>query len=170
MTQRSRSFSKVVLAGALVVGLSASGCFRHSYTVGSGGNTQATPRYSKWHSHHIYGLIGEDTVDVKSVCPSGNATVKDSQSFVNALIGALIGLFWYPTTVEVYCDEGGAVSDASSAKTLQLTLSPEQLRAIAAEPKVLAAVSALDAQKGEELARALELSRAGTHGLAARSF
>src|SRR5688500_1733996 len=113
---------KTVLGLSLGI-LLVAGCYKHSYTVGSGGNTEAEPKYSKWESHWCLGIIGESHVDIKEVCPSGNATVKDKISFLNGLVGSLIGIIWYPSTVEVYCGEGGG-----SAK---IELSPEQMRKIA---------------------------------------
>ena len=62
--------------------------------------------YSKWHSHWLFAIIGEDNVDVLKVCPSGNATVRNDVSFLNGLVGVIIGIIYYPTTVEVFCDGG----------------------------------------------------------------
>jgi len=88
--------------------LATAGCMKHSYTVGSGAPPGSPPVYSRWHNHFIFGIIGEDNVDVTAVCPSGNATVKEGISFINGLIGLLIGIIYYPTTVVVYCAGGAA--------------------------------------------------------------
>jgi hypothetical protein len=146
-----RSFANVVLVATLA--LSATACFKHSYTVGTGGNTSHDPQYAKWHSHFLYGIIGEKDVAVREVCPSGNGTVKDEISFVNGLVGALVGIVYYPTTVEVYCAEGG--------KAAMLTLSPATMRAIASDPKTSEAVVGIDEAQARQLVEARELAAEG---------
>jgi hypothetical protein len=140
-----RTFAPVVLATLLATSLT--GCFKHSYTVGSGGNTSGDAKYSKWHSHFLYGLIGEKDVAIRDVCPSGNGTVKDEVSFVNGLVGALIGLIYYPTTVEVYCAEGGHA---------EVKLTPKTMRAIASDPVTADVVQGINPAKARELAEARE--------------
>ena len=54
--------------------------------------------------HWLFAIIGEDNVDVSKLCPSGNATVRNDVTFINGLIGVLIGIVYYPTTAEVFCD------------------------------------------------------------------
>ncbi len=126
---------------ALVTGLAATGCFKHSYTIGSGGNTSSNPKYEKWHSHYLFGMIGEKDVSAKEVCPSGNATVKDEVSFVNGLIGSLVGIIYYPSTVEVYCDDG---------RTAKVTVSPETMRSLAEDPLTETVVAGIDQAKARE--------------------
>jgi hypothetical protein len=129
--------------GIGLICLSAAGCYRHSFTVGSGGDTDKDARYDAWESHWFFGLIGESEVDVKAICPSGNATLKDKLSFLNSLVGALVGIVWAPSTVEVYC---GADDKAAS-----LTFSPEQMRTIALRPDTLAWARSVSALKAADL-------------------
>ncbi len=136
----------------------ATGCYKHSFTAGTGGNVQGEAAYSKWHSHWLFGIIGETNVNLKEVCPSGNATIKDEVSFVNGLIGSLIGAIWYPTTVEVYCGEGKAAS---------IQLSPEQMRAIAALPETLDFARTVSPVKAAELEDALRTYEHTTKNVAA---
>src|SRR5690606_13293345 len=80
--------------GMLLVATTALGtvaCHKHSYTVGAGGNTEGEAAYKKWESHWFFGMIGESQVKVSEVCPSGNATIKDSRSFLNGLVSAFTG-------------------------------------------------------------------------------
>lgn len=98
----SRTCSAVIISLALLCGA----CMHHSYTVG-GGAPNGRVVYERWHAHWLFGIIGEDNVDVNAVCPSGNATVRNDITFVNGLIGALVGVIYYPTTVVVYCADGG---------------------------------------------------------------
>lgn len=135
---------------ACVLAFSATGCFKHSYTVGTGGNTNAEAKYSEWHSHWLYGIIGEENVDVKKVCPSGNATIKSKTSFVNGLIGWLIGIVYYPTTVEIYCDGG-----AAKAASIQLT--PEQALKVAKHADTMAFAKSVSDAKAAELAEAIAI-------------
>ena len=120
---------KLLLAALLVmVALAAFGCFKHTFTVGAGApNGQVV--YDKWHSHWLFGIIGDNDVDIKKLCPSGDATIHNEISFVNGLIGAFVGIIYYPTTVTVQCRGGRA--DA----TINLTV--EQMAQIVADPGFL---------------------------------
>jgi hypothetical protein len=142
-----------MMLGALFVlsSLAFVGCYKHSYNVGSGGNLNSEPKYSHWESHWFFGLIGESNVDVRHLCPSGNATLKDEHTFLNSLVGAFTGIVWYPTTVEVYCGEGG------KAATLRLT--PEEVRRIALSPETLEWARHVSQVKAAELAKAAAIYR-----------
>lgn len=108
--------TRLTLVAALA--LSVSGCFTHKYSMGRGAATTGTPRYGKWHSHWLLGLISTDPeINLSEVCPSGNLTIVDQRNFLNLLVGYFIGIVWSPSVVEVYCDD--------TATSLNLT--PEQL-------------------------------------------
>ncbi|GEM_PF-657448 len=156
---------------SVLAALAAVGCYKHSYTVGSGGNLNADPKYSNgFESHWFFGIIGESEVDIKQVCPSGNATIKDRISFLNGLIGAFIGIVWHPSTVEVYCGEGGAAAPAAAPAeekpaeaaepaepaTSKLQLTPEQMRRIAADPRTMEWAMKVSPLKAAELQAAME--------------
>lgn len=152
---------------ACVLALAFTGCYKHSYTVGAGGNVDADPAYDEWESHWFFGIIGETEVDVKTVCPSGNATIKDKHTFLNGLVGALIGIVWAPTTVEVYCDGAGAAPAAAEttpeaapasegeSPVATITLSPEQMRRIALKPETLDWARHVSSRKAAELETAI---------------
>lgn len=93
----------------------SAGCYHHSYTTGTGAPNGHLV-YSEWHSHFLFAIIGDDTVDTKRLCPSGNATIRNDVTFLNGLVGVLIGVIYYPTTVEVWCADGGAPASAVSAR------------------------------------------------------
>jgi hypothetical protein len=143
---RLKSLLLVAVASAGLVG-----CFSHTYKVGTGGNTASAPKYSEWQSHFVYGLIGGGDVDVRSVCPSGNATVKNKISFVNGLIGSLVGVIYYPTTVEVYCADGAAAASTKDGKTSSLVIPAADMREMARDPKVRAWVREVAPEKAAEL-------------------
>ncbi len=136
------------LAGlVLVVLIGAAACHRHSFVVGTGGNLNAEPKYSHWHAHWLLGLIGEESVDVKSVCPSGNATIKDHMSFLNGLVAVLIGIVYSPTEVEVYCDDSG--------KSAKLMLTPDQMQRLALRPEVQEWIRSENPELGAQLERSI---------------
>ena len=138
--------------GLLCVSMAAiGGCYKHSYTVGNGGNTGGDATKSFWQAHWLFGLIGEADVDVRTTCPSGNATVKDSWTFLNSLVSALVGVIYSPTTVEIYCGNG---------RTGSLHLTPEQLRQVAVAPETMAWANQVSAVKAAELEAAIETYRA----------
>lgn len=97
---------KGMTLGWMVVTMSA--CYEHTFTVGQGAPTGPVV-YSEWHSSWLGGLIGERNIDVDQVCPSGNATIHDEQSFLNGLVAALTAGIYTPTEVKVRCDTGRAV-------------------------------------------------------------
>jgi len=130
---------------ALLVGVV--GCHKHSFVAGSGGNLNVAPKYSRWHAHWLFGIIGEDNVDVKNVCPSGNATIKDQVSFLNGLVALFVGIVYSPTEVEVFCDDFG--------KSAKLMLSSEQMQKLALRPEVQEWIRLVDPELAAKLDRAL---------------
>ena len=78
------------MAAAAGLVMVTAGCYEHTYTVGRG--APAGPIvYEEWQNHWLGGLIGHDTHELETVCPSGNATIHDEQSFLNGLVSALTG-------------------------------------------------------------------------------
>ena len=165
---------------AIAAALTIAGCYKHSYKVGTGGNLEADAKYSSWESHWFFGIIGESNVDVQQVCPSGNATLKDKVSFLNGLVGSLIGIIWYPSTVEVYCGaEAPAAAPAAAtppadaaekpaepAATSKLELTPDQMRRIALNPRTLEWARLVSPTKAAELQAAAEVYKARTQNVA----
>lgn len=137
---------KTRVVAVLLIVVSLSGCFSHQYTIGRGASTAGKPALSEWRSHWVYGLFGKGEVDVGAVCPSGNAVVMDYHSFFNMIIGALLGWIWWPTTVEVYCDN----------RTSSVTLTPEQMRAIGRSAEFEALVLEFAPSQHERLLAARE--------------
>ena len=123
---------------------SLTACFQHTYTLEKGAFTNGSPKYSKWAHHFVYGLFGKGEVDIQRICPSGNAVIEDYHSFFNMIIGALLGSIWWPTTVDVYCDD----------RTAKITLTPEQLRAMGRSAEFEQWVAQLAPEKMNELVAA----------------
>jgi hypothetical protein len=138
----------LILCLSLTVG---AGCFKHMYTVGTGGNVGGSPAYDRWHSHWIFGLFGEDNIDVRTVCPSGNATIKDEHSFLNLVIASLVGVLWYPTSVEIYCD----------GRSASLQVSPRALERVGRDPRLLPWARAAAPSLAVELQAVLEAGASG---------
>ncbi len=102
----------------------AAGCFEHTYTVGAGAPTGPVV-YGEWQNHWLGGLIGERTHELSEVCPSGNATIHDEQTFLNGLVTALTGGIYAPTTVTIRCSTG---------QSAQLQLSRKEVISILTAP------------------------------------
>ncbi len=147
------SSSKRIGLVSVAIAVLAVGCFKHNYTVGNGGGDMSrAPNYSQWTHHWFYGWFGGDEpVDVKAVCPSGNASIRDQHTFVDQLLGLLVGIVWWPTTVEIWCGEGGATS---------MTLTPGQMRAIANDPRTQEMVQTVSPEKAEAFSQAAAAARA----------
>jgi Bor protein len=144
--------SNRILVTVAVAAFAITGCFKHSFTVGNGGgDTSRPPTSTQSKAHYFFGLIGEDNIDVKSVCPSGNATIKDQHTFVDGLIGAIIGIIYHPTTVEIWCEESGG-----GGSTQSLVIPAETLRKIAQDPRTLEYLKSVSDERADELAAALQ--------------
>ena len=112
-----------LIAGAAIA---STACHKHTMVVGAGGDTEADAAYNKWESHWFFGTIGTSKLDLQEVCPSGNATIKDKQSFLNGLVAGFVGIVWSPSTVTVYCGAGEApVADETPATEEMEEESPE---------------------------------------------
>ena len=123
----------------LVVPLSA--CFRHTFQVGAGA-PNGELIYDHWHNHWVFGIIGDDSVNVTAMCPSGDATVHEETTFLNGLVNVLIGVIYSPTTVTVRCDGG---------RSAALALTPEQVAEILASPGFISAVERLAPDRASEV-------------------
>ena len=93
-----------VLAALALAGLTM-GCYEHTFHTGTGA-PQGPVVYDDWHNHWLGGLIGEEELDIDALCPSGNATIHDEQTFLNGLVSALTSGIYAPTTVTVRCARG----------------------------------------------------------------
>jgi hypothetical protein len=151
----------VSLIGA--VALMSLACHKHTFTVGAGGNTEGEAAYDKWESHWFFGIIGDSEVDVAKICPSGNATIKDQQSFLNGLVAAFVGIVWSPTTVTVHCDSGKAEAPGaeSAGRDVQIHLSANDVRRIAHDTRTMAWAERVSPRAAGELASALAAEARG---------
>lgn len=134
---------RTVLSLLLVFIFTIIACLKHTYITGKGAGIGDKKVYSKWHSHWLFALVGDEVVDIKKICPSGNALVKNEISFINGLIGAFVGAIYYPTTVEVYCAE----SKVSST----IELSPEDVRKITMSPEFVEVVDEVEPSRVDEV-------------------
>lgn len=114
---------------AAIVGLIfvATGCYEHTFTVGLGAPTGPVV-YQEWQNHWLGGLIGERNMELRELCPSGNATIHDEQSFLNGLVQVLTAGIYAPSTVKIQCRSGS---------TADVRLSRDEVSAILASPAFL---------------------------------
>ena len=116
------SIGRMMAAIGLV--LVVAGCYEHTYTVGAG--APASPVvYDQWENHWLAGLIGHRTHELSEVCPSGNATIHDEQTFLNGLVSVLTSGIYAPTTVTIRCSTG---------QSAQLQLSRKEIVSIVTAP------------------------------------
>lgn len=139
----------MTLLAILTLVVSSAACFKHTYTVGTGA-PEGEIVYRHWHHHWLFGLIRPELqkqLDVEALCPSGNATIHQEQSFANGLVAALIGFIYSPTTVTIQCEGGEMAEVTLSAETVAaITLDPlflDYLREVAPE-RLAEAQAALD--------------------------
>jgi hypothetical protein len=118
--------SVFAVAAAVVISGTVSGCFKHTFTVGSGAPfTREGIVYNKWRAHHLYGLISNrKALKISELCPSGNATIYERTSFINGLISGVIGFAFAPTTVTVWCAGKTASLQLDAAEVVAIVKAP----------------------------------------------
>ena len=117
----------VAIACMMALLAMTAGCMKHTYDAGAGA-PRGTVVYDKWESHWLFGIIGETQIDLKDVCPSGNATIHDEVDFLTGLVGALVGIVYRPSKVTIRCDE---------KTTSELELDRDTVAAIVNDPNFL---------------------------------
>ena len=105
---------KINILAVLALGLAMTGCFSHTITVGSGGNTSGEPAATSSNNFFVAGLFGEANIDVGATCPDGNATVVVNHTLINRLLQGLTMNLWAPTTTTIYCGGGSAEVELSA--------------------------------------------------------
>ena len=114
----------VLIIAAFAFG--AQGCYKHTFNVGQGA-PNGKQVYNSWHAHWLFGIIGDKELDIDQICPSGNATIHNEISFVNGLVGALIGVVHYPTTVWIKCEQTTSALELSVDQAITLATHPDFL-------------------------------------------
>lgn len=97
----------------LALALAASGCMTTTYKTGLPGGGEL---HTDSASYHVWGLIGDKTLDLSQVCPTGVSQWKDYVTLGDALITCLAcgGLIYGSETIEIEC------AGAPAAKTSYL--------------------------------------------------
>lgn len=82
-------------------------CVTHQVTIippSHKGVSQYEPQYVKSHSFFLFGLIGEEYVNVKNICQGSKVRQMRSQfTFLDHFIGIITLGIYYPQTVKVWC-------------------------------------------------------------------
>ena len=104
------------LASALLIGSLGGlslGCFSLRY----GTNRPVAQKvHQEWSHFFLLGMIGRKEVNLTELCPGGVARVRTYTSFVNGLLTifpGLLGIVWWPRTLEVRCAEPSVTSTAA---------------------------------------------------------
>lgn len=119
--------------GLAVLVLSTAACFQHTYHVGAGAPA-APVTTDQWRHHWLGGLISPDKeMNIRAVCPSGDATIEQEQTFLNGLVGVLTGGLYMPTTVQVRCAGGSVALDLTSEEVERIVTSTAFLDRIGEE-------------------------------------
>ena len=97
---------------------------QHTHTIGAGA-PDGPIVYDEWQGHWLGGLIGERTHNVSQICPSGNATIHDEQTFLNGLVGVLTAVIYTPTKLTIRCSTGQRVDIVlSEEEVLSILIAP----------------------------------------------
>jgi hypothetical protein len=139
---RIKMSGRVGLVALLLVG--AAGCYRHTFNIGNGA-PMAPVSEEQWRHHWLWGLVSPDReLELREMCPSGNATIEVEQSFLNGLVSALTGAIYSPTTVRIRCPGG----------TASLDVDPADLTGLASDPDFMAWVGDVAPDRVEEIEQA----------------
>ncbi len=102
----ARLVSHVIVAAAAVLLLG--GCYHHAFTV-AGTLPAPEPPHRMWHHALLLGLVElSDDVELRTLCPVGVSRVEDEVSAVDVLVAIVTAAIYTPSTVEVWCQAGGA--------------------------------------------------------------
>jgi hypothetical protein len=100
-TKQSGSAARVLTLAALA--LAATGCYQHTYTIGAGAPGGALV-HDEWRHHWLGGLVDPNSeLELRQVCPSGDATIDNEVTVLKGLVRALTGAIYSPTTVRIRC-------------------------------------------------------------------
>jgi hypothetical protein len=103
--------------GLLLCAVALGGCYRATFIRDPDAVRGA--EHDKWASFFLWGLVGEETLDVHQYCPDGRvAEVQTQANFWNGLVGLVTIGIYAPRTVYVTCSAG-------SRAQLQLDADPQ---------------------------------------------
>jgi hypothetical protein len=91
------------LAALMIIG--SSGCYKNTYTTGQpmGGSIHTLKA-----TYFIFGLVGDASVDLDQLCPSGVAWFQNRMDPVDAVLTCVTCSLYTPLTIEVRCASGQA--------------------------------------------------------------
>jgi hypothetical protein len=115
----------------LLTMVTAAACYQHQFHIGAGAPAGALV-YDQWRHHWLWGLIDPNSeLELRQVCPSGDATIEGEVTFLNGLVSALTSGIYSPTTVRVRCS--GTRADSG----LDVALDGDDVSRIVADPAFL---------------------------------
>jgi len=100
---------------ALIASTALTGCYHNQIIVDKNYNSSATEpdMHNGFQMYLIEGLIplGDNPIDLNSVCPQGAGIVEVQQSFLDGLINHVIGAILSFQDTKVYCAKAAAAND-----------------------------------------------------------
>lgn len=92
-----------------VLALNATGCYRATF-IRDPSATRGVEK-DKWADFFVFGLVGEETFNVRDFCPEGRvAEVRTGGNFATGLVSFITLGIYAPRKVYVTCDGGSAAS------------------------------------------------------------
>jgi Bor protein len=91
---------------ALLLMLCATGCYKATFIRDP--NVQRGAQYDEWVSFFVFGLVGEQRIDVHQFCPDGRvAEIQTGANFGTGIVTALTLGIYAPRKVYVTCAANG---------------------------------------------------------------
>jgi hypothetical protein len=99
-----KSFPRAIVLAIVLIGVSLSfGCYRATIKSGLAETAGAPATNSATHGGMIEGIVEDDPLHAGNVCKGPASSVYFETSFLNGLVNAVRGLFYYTQNVTVRC-------------------------------------------------------------------
>lgn len=102
---RPKFLGATLLLSAMML---STGCMKTTIAVQPGAVDDKSADHTMKATFLLWGLVGNEQVNVKALCPGGAQWMQTSMSFVDGLLGSLTGGIYAPRTVKVKCAGGSA--------------------------------------------------------------
>ena len=91
--------------GAVLLTLAPGGCYKASFITTP--NVVKGQEHDQWNSFFLWGLVGEETLDVRQFCPGGQvAQVRTGANFLTGLVSFVTLGIYAPRMSYVWCAAG----------------------------------------------------------------
>lgn len=81
----------------------AAGCYSVTARPDGGFKVATKPTYEQRQDFYLWGLVGENHIDTKQVCPGGAAQIQSQVTFVDGLLNLVTLGIYSPQSARIWC-------------------------------------------------------------------